>query len=217
MIDPEALEQDEMSPDAYALAEVIKQLSPLLSESFDLYSDVRRKLVDQYLHKPKLEFTSSVLADCPPTGIAPSAATPSGDYDKIRQALVVLKAQLQQLEVERKGSIAAAGNALAQYKSENERLYKQLSEYRMKEAMETDTTTYSASGSFASASVTPRSVPSARRGSRLADSPVTPKRRTPATEEKIESSFKRRALTPSVGKRVTFTPRSEAKSAILDD
>ena len=212
MIDPEALEQDEMSPDAYALAEVIKQLSPLLSESFELYSDVRRKLVDQYLQKPKLEFTSSVLADCPPSGGAPS-----GDYDNIRQALVVLKARLQQLEVERKGSIAAAGNALAQYKSENERLYKQLSEYRMKEAMETDTSTYSASGSFASASVTPRSVPSARRGSRLADSPVTPKRRTPATEEKIESSFKRRTLTPSVGKRVTFTPRSEAKSAILDD
>lgn len=213
VIDPEALQQDEMSPDAYALAEVVKQLSPLLNESFELYSDVRRKLVDQCMRKPKLTFTSSVVADCAPSDEPHNTA----DYEKIRQAMIVLKSQLRQLEAERKGSIQAAANALAQYKSENEALYKQLSEYRMKEAMETDSSTYSTHSSMSSASVTPRTVPSARRGSRIADSPVTPKRRTPAKEGAIESSFKRRTPTPSTDKKVTFTPRPEGKGAILDD
>lgn len=131
----EAPQPDEMSPDAYALAEVIKEISPLLQGSLDMYSDMRQKLVDRFLKKSKLSFETSTIADIPP-----DIRSYDSNYDKVSQALTLLKAQLRQLEVERKGSIAASANALEQYKSENERLYQKLSEYRMKEAMETDST-----------------------------------------------------------------------------
>ena len=131
----EAPQPDEMSPDAYALAEVIKEISPLLQGSLDMYSDMRQKLVDRLLNKSKLSFETSTIADIPP-----DIRSYDSNFDKVSQALTLLKAQLRQLEVERKGSIAASANALEQYKSENERLYQKLSEYRMKEAMETDST-----------------------------------------------------------------------------
>lgn len=131
----EAPQPDEMSPDAYALAEVIKEISPLLQGSLDMYSDMRQKLVDRFLNKSKLSFETSTIADIPP-----DIRSYDSNFDKVSQALALLKAQLRQLEVERKGSIAASANALEQYKSENERLYQKLSEYRMKEAMETDST-----------------------------------------------------------------------------
>ena len=131
----EAPQPDEMSPDAYALAEVIKEISPLLQGSLDMYSNMRQKLVDRCLNKSKLSFETSTIADIPP-----DIRSYDSNFDKVSQALTLLKAQLRQLEVERKGSIAASANALEQYKSENERLYQKLSEYRMKEAMETDST-----------------------------------------------------------------------------
>ena len=167
VIDLEALNQDEMSPDAYALAEVIKQLSPLLQESFDLYSDVRKKLVAQFVKKPQLSFESTVVADVAPTDNV--SIQPDGNFDKLRKAMIALKSHLQQLEGERKGSIAAAANALAQYKAENERLYQQLAAYRMKEAMESDTTTeYSQSPASSATS----SISGTRRGA--SEIPISP-------------------------------------------
>ena len=166
VIDLEALDQDEMSPDAYALAEVIKQLSPLLQESFDLYSDVRKKLVAQFVKKPQLSFESTVVADVAPSDSVP--IQPDGNFDKLRQAMIALKAHLQQLEGERKGSIAAAASALAQYKAENERLYQQLAAYRMKEAMESDTTTEYSQSPASSAT----SISGTRRGA--SEMPISP-------------------------------------------
>jgi len=130
VIDPEALGQDDMSPDAFALAQVTDELSRLMGTSMDLYSDCRRRLVDRHLQRPALSLSSAVLADVEPND------RDDDDYiARVRAQMVIVQARLAQMARERAGANEAAASAIAQLRSENGRLGDQLARYRLRDPL----------------------------------------------------------------------------------
>lgn len=209
VIDEEALQQDELNPDVYVLSEMLKEMSPLLEKTFGMYSDVRKHLVDQSLRKPKLSLVSNTIANIEPQEVSEMEEN-SDFYEQVKQFVIKVSAQLKQLSEERAGATEATNNAITQLQSENKHLSEELSRYRKKEIVTNDE-----SVSYSSGPVTPRSI--SKFGSRIADSPVSPKASPPEYNPvsivsparkgkkslmKSEDEFKR---------KVTFSPRPDDK------
>lgn len=156
MIDPEALAQDDFDPDTYVLQATVKELAPFLDEVFELYSDARKKLVEQSSRKPVLSFSSSVLVDVEPYDVS-SFDDNSDFYEQVKEYVVKVAAHLKQLSVEREGAKAAAESAITQLRSENSRLLNELSRYRSQERSSSDGAL--ASGEFSSSTPISESSP----------------------------------------------------------
>ena len=126
IIDEEAASQTELSPDAYALSEVIKQLLPLLNGSCELYSDLRQRFVEQKLKQNHLSFHSEVIADFEPN----SSGTNFGNMDKLKASLVRMAAHLRQVKTENTNAEFQHAQAIKQLQNENESLRSELSSMR---------------------------------------------------------------------------------------
>lgn len=212
VIDEEALQQDELHPDVFVLTEMLKEMSPLLEKSFGMYSDVRKHLVDQSLHKPKLSFSSTTIADIEPQEMS-DVGEDSDFYEQVMNFVIKVSAQLKQLAAERAGATEASNNAIAQLRSENKHLSEQLSRYRKREFLTSDEGV-----SYSSGPITPRSV--SKSGSRIVDSPESPKVSSspPFSPVSIVSPARRsqrtlagKAEMDESMKKVTFSPRPDGK------
>jgi hypothetical protein len=118
----ESSDSGELDPNASALFEVVKQMTPLLNDYVDLYSDLRRRLVEQSTQIAPLSLTSCTVADVAPQEVI--------DPLRIRALLGGLAQLLHQHQVEREGVNKTAHDAIQQLQTENHRLYDQLSRER---------------------------------------------------------------------------------------
>jgi hypothetical protein len=120
--DADGLDAGDLDLNAYALLEVVKQMTPLLDEHVDLYSDLRRRLVERSPRKRQLSLTSCTVADIAPHEVA--------DPLRIKAMLGVLAQLLHQHQTERVGVNKTAHDAIQQLQTENRRLYDQISRER---------------------------------------------------------------------------------------
>ncbi|OHT02027.1 hypothetical protein TRFO_30990 [Tritrichomonas foetus] len=124
MIDLEAAEQTDLNPDAYALSETVKQLMSLVGEYHIHYTDLRQKFVEQQLHKPKLSFQTEIIADVEPK------SEKVIQFDKLKEVLVRVAAQVVQLRNENAASGKQHRQAIIQLQNENASLRNELSSLR---------------------------------------------------------------------------------------
>jgi hypothetical protein len=132
--DSDPTESSELDPDAYALAEAINQITALLQDHVELYSDLRRQFVEHTLRKSVLSFHSDVIiareADYHTSSVAPENVI---DSRRLREQLGMIAQLLRQLSAERAGAIRSSQEAIAQLQSENARLHEELTQYRQRE------------------------------------------------------------------------------------
>jgi hypothetical protein len=126
--DSDTGEPDDLDPDAHALAEAIRQITPLLTDHVELYSDLRRRFVDRALHQPVLSFQSDVILEYE-GGAEPHA----DDSQNFRQQLAFIAQLLQQFTTERAAALNATQETIDQLKAENRFLSEELSRYRQQE------------------------------------------------------------------------------------
>jgi hypothetical protein len=97
-------------------------MTPLLEQHVDLYSDLRRRFVEQGRRKQQLSLTSCTLADIEPQDVI--------DPLRVKAMLGVLAQLLRQQQAEQAGANRTAQDAIQQLRTENRRLYDQISRER---------------------------------------------------------------------------------------
>jgi hypothetical protein len=122
----------DLDPDAYALAEAIKQITPLLADHAELYCDLRRRFVGRALGRRVLSFHSDVVLEH--RGAAPPPAEEAAQA--FRRQLAVIAQLLQQFATERAAALKATQETIDQLQSENHFLSEELSRYRQRELEE---------------------------------------------------------------------------------
>lgn len=159
LIDEEAANQTELTPDAYALSEVIKQLLPLLNGSCELYSDLRQRFVEQKLRQNHFSIQSQVIAD-----FEPNASEVNSDYmNKLKEALARTAAHLRQLKTENVNTEIQKQETMKQLQSENENLRNELSNARRAQfvgssSLSSPERASSSQVTFQSTIITPRTI-----------------------------------------------------------
>ncbi|KAH0791316.1 hypothetical protein GPJ56_004784 [Histomonas meleagridis] len=176
------LNTSDLSPDAYALAKVIQELLPLFKENAELYSDMRKKLVNHYLNQPSLEIEKSFSFELTDK-IAEE--TPKPDNSKLKDQLLKLAKQLSQFNQQSIETKAQTEKTIEQLDKEISDLKDQVKNYQMLiERLSRPN----------SEMPTPARVSSKSSESSLFQSTSTPKRR----------SYTPR-ISPSSGQRVMFS------------
>ncbi|KAK8834636.1 hypothetical protein M9Y10_008294 [Tritrichomonas musculus] len=168
IIDEEAASQSELSPDAYALSEVIKQLLPLLNGSCELYSDLRQRFVEQKLKQFHFSIHSEVIADVEPN----SSQFNFGNMDKLKESLIKIAVQLKQFKVENANAKIQQDLAVKQLQNENQSLREELSSLR--QAQFVGSSSFSSPEKASSSQVTFQSMVITPRMTRIDQSPQSP-------------------------------------------
>lgn len=168
IIDEEAASQSELSPDAYALSEVIKQLLPLLNGSCELYSDLRQRFVEQKLKQFHFSIHSEVIADVEPN----SSQFNFGNKDKLKESLIKIAVQLKQFKVENANAKIQQDLAVKQLQNENQSLREELSSLR--QAQFVGSSSFSSPEKASSSQVTFQSMVITPRMTRIDQSPQSP-------------------------------------------
>lgn len=168
IIDEEAANQSELSPDAYALSEVIKQLLPLLNGSCELYSDLRQRFVEQKLKQFHFSIHSEVIADVEPN----SSQFNFGNMDKLKESLIKIAVQLKQFKVENANAKIQQDLAVKQLQNENQSLREELSSLR--QAQFVGSSSFSSPEKASSSQVTFQSMVITPRMTRIDQSPQSP-------------------------------------------
>jgi hypothetical protein len=208
--DQELLSEEEADPDAMTLIEVVNLLRPLLRDHVDLYSEMRRLLIQQQRARPVLSLQTEVLADVAPSD---TPSTPGFDPTKIAEFLATFRSRLRQMQFEQKAASETNSETVSRLEAENDHLHAALLEARRGERSssspeESDATPQpTESGSPASAA--PKSIiQPAYRSSRV--SPATRDNKSESSSPGARQTPTR--LTPSSpwsSKRVKFPPGSE--------
>jgi hypothetical protein len=124
--DSSGSEAGDLDPDACVLAEAIRQITPLLTDHVELYTDLRRRFVDRALHHPVLSFQSDVVLEH-------GHEERADNSENFRQQLAVIAQLLQQFAAERAAALKATQETIDQLQSENRFLAEELSRYRQRE------------------------------------------------------------------------------------
>lgn len=154
IIDEEAASQTELSPDAYALSEVIKQLLPLLNGSCSLYSDLRQRFVEQKLKQNHFAFQSEVIADFEPNASEANLR----NNDKLKISLARMAAHLRQLNAETKAAEIQRSELTNQLRRENDDLRRELSIIRQAEYVGSSASSPERASSSQVTFITPRTI-----------------------------------------------------------
>ena len=178
MISSDLLNSSELSPDAYALAEVIKELLPLFKENVELYSDMRKKLVSHYLKQPALKIEESFSFELSDKKIEETKP----NNQKLKGQLLKLAKQLYQLNQQTAETKAQTDKTVEQLNKEISDLKDQVQNYHM---------IIEKSSRFNSQIPTPARVSSksSEFPSSLKSTPqrksYTPRRRSPGSAQKV--------------------------------
>jgi hypothetical protein len=119
---------EEFGPDAHVLTGAIEQITHLLRQHVDAYSDLQRYLTPVRFRSHTMAIRTDVIHENQPR--EPSR---SGPPMQIKEQLGMVAQLLKQLSAERAGAIQASQEAIAQLQAENDRLHTELTEYRRRE------------------------------------------------------------------------------------
>ena len=118
-------EENEISENEFVLKSIIPELLELLSNQTELYSDTRKKLVENQIKKHNYTLNTNILIDIPPSldGFA---------IDRLRKLIQTVSSRLKQVQNERENANVQVEKMKEQLINENNYLKDELSVYREK-------------------------------------------------------------------------------------
>jgi hypothetical protein len=127
-IQSRGIDENGLDINAYALSEVIKEITPLLQEHIEIYADLRRRFTDMAVRKPNLSFSACKVAEF--DDLRPQERPlESINVQQLTMQLGVIGQLLHQLQFEREGAIKSSQEAMQALQAENHRLRSELSNY----------------------------------------------------------------------------------------
>ena len=118
-------EENEISENEFVLKSIIPELLELLSNQTELYSDTRKKLVENQIKKHNYTLNTNILIDIPPSldGFA---------IDRLRKLIQTVSSRLKQVQNERENANVQVEKMKEQLINENNYLKNEISVYREK-------------------------------------------------------------------------------------